>query len=101
MAASMRRKPDALQARRAHRVEYVVIHPRLTDHIGHRIVEKYPGRIGYYQFFGPVVKSIALRAIGKRRGLIKQLVDLGVVVKGVVVATPLLAREQHLEEVLG
>ena len=52
--------PDAatairVEAGRAHWVDHVVVDPRLTDYVGHRVVEKHPRRVGDDNFLSPVV----------------------------------------------
>jgi NAD-dependent dihydropyrimidine dehydrogenase PreA subunit len=62
-AARVRREPDPLESRGAHRVEHVSVHPRLANHVGDRIVEKNPGRVSHHDLLGPVIQRVAPRAV--------------------------------------
>src|SRR5271170_1625617 len=84
-------QPDPLEARRAHRVDYVVVYPRLADYVGHGVVEEDPGRVGDYYFLGLVVERVTLLHVGDRLGFSQKLFDLGIGIEAVVVGTPLSA----------
>src|SRR5271163_3933158 len=96
---AMWREPHVLEARRAHRIDYVVVHPRLADYVSHRVVEKYPGRIGDNDFLGLIIKSVALFHVGDRFRFTKERLDLGIGIETVVVGAPLRTREQRAEKI--
>ena len=90
-----------LEACRAHRIQHVAMHPRLLNFISDRIVEKDPGRVINDDSFGLIVDGVAAREIAERSGLGEERIDARVAEEGIVVRTPLLAREQHVEKVRG
>src|SRR5271170_3164758 len=95
----MWRQPHVLEAGWAHRVDHIVVHPRLTDYVRHRVIQKHPWRIGDDNFFRLVVKSVALLHVGDRLGFGQQRLDLRIGIKAVVVGTPLRARQQRAEKI--
>src|ERR1700723_3454544 len=95
----MWREPDVLEARGAHRIDHVVVHPWLADYVGDRVVEENPRRVGYDDFLGLIVERIALFHVGDRLGFTKQRLDLGIGIEAVVVGTPLRAREERSEKI--
>src|SRR6202035_890066 len=92
-------EPDVLEAGRAHRVDYVVVHPWLADYVGHRVVEEDPRRVGDNNFLGLIVERVALFHVGDRFGFSENRLDLGIGIETIVVGAPLRAREQRAEKI--
>ena len=96
----MLRNPHPLKTRRTHGIKRIVVDPRLRDCVDHRVVEKCPRRIGDNDFFCLIVKLVTNFEVNLVGGTIDQLLELRVVVEGVVVSAPLVARKQYAEEIL-
>src|SRR5216684_3136935 len=82
-------QPDLLEARGAHRVERIVMHPRLKNHVRHRMMKKDPRRIGDHEFFGLAIIIVALLEVTHRRRLREQRIQARVEIESIVVGAPL------------
>src|SRR5271170_4589520 len=95
----MGRKPDFIEARRAHRIEDITIDPRLANYTGDRAVEKDPWRVADDYLLGGMIERVTPGEVAQRCSLGQQRVDARVVIESVVVGAPLFFREQHVEEI--